>query len=158
MRTITLITIGKLKDRFYRDAASEYEKRLLPYLKWNAIEIKPSYLPENPSEADIEAALSKEAREILSKLPKQAVAIALCVEGKQISSEDFAGLLFDDNEANEAVFIIGGSHGLHESVKAAADFKLSLSKMTFPHRLSRVMLTEQVYRAVAINAGKIYHK
>jgi len=161
---ITIICIGKLKDKFFKEASSEYEKRLGPFCKLEIIEINPAPLPDSPNEAQIAAGLEKEAELILKKIPPNALGYALCVEGKQLSSEELAAELGAElgaaalSGSGKICFIIGGSHGLAERVKAAANARLSMSKMTFPHRLARIMLLEQIYRAFMINAGTAYHK
>ncbi|MBQ7638884.1 MAG: 23S rRNA (pseudouridine(1915)-N(3))-methyltransferase RlmH [Clostridia bacterium] len=160
MFTVTVIAVGRLKDRFYEDAAAEYMKRLSAYAKVNVVEIKAADLPDDPGDALIADALQKEGREIIKKLPADALAVSLCVEGKAYSSEELAGMF--QKSANSGVshiaFIIGGSYGLSEEVKSKSKIRLSMSKMTFPHRLARIMLLEQVYRAFKINKGEKYHK
>ena len=160
MQTMKLICVGKLKDAFFRDASDEYMKRLKGYCKAEIIEIPAVNLPDNPSDATIEAALKKEADSIIKKIPSGATVVAMCVEGKLYSSEDMAACLAGAamKGNGDIVFIIGGSYGLDESVKRRADVRMSASKMTFPHRLFRVMLLEQIYRAVQISAGTKYHK
>lgn len=160
MFNVTVISVGRLKDRFYEDAAAEYLKRLSAYAKVNIIEIKSADLPENPGEALINSALQKEGREILKKLPSDAFPISLCVEGKLFSSEELAQMF--ENSAGKGIshiaFIIGGSYGLSEEVKSHTKIRLSMSKMTFPHRLARIMLLEQIYRAFKISKKEKYHK
>ena len=160
MLTVSVLAVGRLKDKFYEDAAAEYVKRLGAYARVNVTEIKAAELPENPSAAEIENALLKEGRALLSKLPQTAFVAALCIEGKLYSSEDMAALL--SNAAlkgdSHVVFIIGGSYGLSDEVKRRADVRLSMSRMTFPHRLARVMLLEQIYRGFKISRGEKYHK
>ena len=160
MQTMKLICVGKLKDAFFRDASDEYMKRLKGYCKAEIIEIPAVNLPDNPSDATIEAALKKEADSIIKKIPSGATVVAMCVEGKLYSSEDMAACLAGAamKGNGDIVFIIGGSYGLDESVKRRADVRMSASKMTFPHRLMRVILLEQLYRAMNINAGGKYHK
>ena len=155
MQKVSIICVGKMKEKFYMDAAAEYTKRLSRFCKLEIVE-----LPEDPSPAQIDAALAKEADAIRSKLPPSAFIIAMCVEGKLRSSEDLARLMADSASrgGSHLVFLIGSSFGLHPSVKALAAEKLSMSPMTFPHHLARVMLLEQVYRAYQINAGSKYHK
>ena len=142
------------------EAAAEYAKRLSRFCKLEITELPEERLPEDPSPAQIEAALSKEADAIRGKLPPSALIIAMCVEGKQRSSEELARLMADSASRGEShlVFLIGGSFGLHPSVKALAAVKLSMSPMTFPHHLARVMLLEQIYRGFKINEGSAYHK
>ena len=156
MQRVSVICVGKLKERFYIEAAAEYCKRLSRCCKLELVELPEQRLPENPAPAEIERALAREAEAIRSRLPAGAAVAALCVEGKLRSSEELAGLLARE-EAGLA-FVIGGSCGLHPSVKALAKERLSMSPMTFPHHLARVMLLEQIYRAYQINAGTKYHK
>ena len=160
MQKVSIICVGKMKEKFYMDAAAEYTKRLSRFCKLEILELPEERLPEDPSPAQIEAALAKEADAIRAKLPPSAFIFAMCVEGKLRSSEDLARLMADSASrgGSHVVFLIGGSFGLHPSVKALAAEKLSMSPMTFPHHLARVMLLEQVYRAYQINAGSKYHK
>ena len=160
MQKITILCVGKLKEKFYTDAVAEYAKRLSRYCKLEIVELPEERLPEAPSPAQIAAALEKEASAIRSKLPSSALIIALCVEGKLRSSEDLARMLADSagRSQSQVVFLIGGSFGLDPSVKALAAERLSMSPMTFPHHLARVMVLEQIYRAYQINAGTRYHK
>ena len=160
MQKVTILCVGKLKEKFYTEAVAEYSKRLSRFCKLDILELPEERLPEDPSPAQIEAALSKEADAIRSKLPLSAFLIAMCVEGKPRSSESLARLMADsaNRGGSHLVFLIGSSFGLHPSVKALADERLSMSPMTFPHHLARVMLLEQVYRAYQINAGSRYHK
>ena len=156
MQRVSVICVGKLKERFYIEAAAEYCKRLSRCCKLDLVELPEQRLPENPSPAEIERALAREAEAIRSRLPAGAAVAALCVEGTLRSSEELAGLLARE-EAGLA-FVIGGSCGLHPSVKALAKERLSMSPMTFPHHLARVMLLEQLYRGFQINEGGKYHK
>ena len=160
MQKITILCVGKLKEKFYADAAAEYVKRLSRFCKLEIVELPEERLPETPSPAQIAAALEKEAALIRSRLPASAFLIALCVEGTPRSSEDLARMLADSagRGQSQAVFLIGGSFGLDPSVKALAAERLSMSPMTFPHHLARVMVLEQIYRAYQINAGTRYHK
>ena len=160
MLNITIICIGRLKDAFFESASKEYLKRLGAYAKVNTVELKAVDLPQEPSAAEIAAALEKEGAEILKKIPSGARVIALCVEGKLWSSEELAAdfTAAANGGTSHVVFVIGGSYGLSENVKRAAHLRLSMSRMTFPHRLARVMLLEQIYRACKINAGEKYHK
>ena len=156
MQRVSVICVGKLKERFYIEAAAEYCKRLSRCCKLELVELPEQRLPENPAPAEIERALAREAEAIRSRLPAGATVAALCVEGTLRSSEELAGLLARE-EAGLA-FVIGGSCGLHPSVKALAKERLSMSPMTFPHHLARVMLLEQIYRAYQINGRTKYHK
>ena len=160
MLTITIICIGRLKDAFFEAASKEYLKRLGAYAKVNTVELKAVDLPQEPSASEISTALEKEGAEILKKIPSGARVIALCVEGKTYSSEELAADLSAaaNGGTSHIVFVIGGSYGLSEAVKRASQVRLSMSRMTFPHRLARVMLLEQIYRACKINAGEKYHK
>ena len=160
MQKVSIICVGKMKEKFYIDAAAEYVKRLGRFCKIEITELQEERLPENPSQAQIDAALAKEAEAIRGKLPAQAYIIAMCVEGRQRSSEELARLMADAaaQGGSHLVFLIGGSFGMHPSVKALAAVKLSMSPMTFPHHLARVMLLEQIYRGYQINAGSRYHK
>lgn len=160
MQKVSIICVGKLKEKFYADAVAEYTKRLGRFCKLEIIELTEERLPEDPSPAQIGAALAKEADAIRGKLPSSAYIIAMCVEGKTRSSEELARLMADSAGRGDShlVFLIGGSFGLHPSVKELAAVKLSMSPMTFPHHLARVMLLEQIYRAYQINAGSKYHK
>ena len=160
MQKVSIICVGKMKEKFYTDAAAEYLKRLSRFCKPEILELPEDRLPDDPSQAQIDAALAKEADAIRSKLPPSAYVIALCVEGGQRSSEELAALMARSANQGEShlVFLIGGSFGLHPSVKSLADLKLSMSPMTFPHHLARVMLLEQIYRGYQINAGSKYHK
>ena len=154
MKKINIITVGKLKEDFFVSACNEYQKRLSSDYKLNIIEIPQTKLFENPGQKEIEKALRTEEEKILKYIEK-GIVVALCVEGKQKTSEEFAEIL---NTSEPITFIIGGSHGLSDAVKARANIKLSFSKMTFPHRLFRVMLLEQIYRGVNILKGTPYHK
>ena len=154
MKKINIITVGKLKEEFFVSACSEYQKRLSSEYKLNIIEIPQFKLYENPSEKEIEKALKTEEEKILKHIEK-GIVVALCIEGKQKTSEEFAEIL---DTSEPITFIIGGSHGLSDTVKAKANIKLSFSKMTFPHRLFRIMLLEQIYRGVNILKGTPYHK
>lgn len=160
MQKVSIICVGKLKEKFYADAASEYAKRLSRFCKLDILELPEERLPDDPSQAQIDAALAKEADAIRAKLPAGASVIAMCVEGKPHSSEALAKLMADSANRGEShlVFLVGGSFGMHPSVKALASVKLSMSPMTFPHHLLRVMLLEQIYRGYQINAGTKYHK
>ena len=160
MLKITLITVGRLKEQYLRDAVKEYEKRLSTLCALKSIEIDAAKLPDNPNPSQITAALEQEAEKILTSLPNGAYIIPMCIEGKQMDSEELSSKLSNlgvSGQSNVA-FIIGGSYGLSDRVKQKADYKLSMSKMTFPHQLARVMLLEQIYRAFKISQGGTYHK
>ena len=160
MFEITLLAMGKLKEKFYISATEEYTKRLGAYCRFTLLELPEVRLPENPSPAEIAAGLEKEADTIFSKIPKGAWLCVFTPEGKLLSSEDFAERLASVKLSGKssACFLIGSSFGISSRVKAAADFQLSMGKMTFPHHLARVMVLEQLYRAEAIQAGSKYHK
>ncbi len=159
MIKITLITLGKLKEKYLRDAADEYSKRMSRYCKLDIIELNPISLPEKPAQSEINAALQKEAEMIEKRIPEGAVVVPFCVEGKNLSSEALAEFVGDNTDSGKNMcFIIGSSYGLSDTVKQKADLKLSLSNMTFPHQLFRVMCLEQIYRAFKINEGGTYHK
>ena len=160
MFDITLITMGKLKEKFYITAAEEYKKRLGGYCKFTLLELPEVRLPEDPSPAEITAGLEKEADLIFSKIPKGAWFCTFTPEGKELSSEKFADNLKEVKLSGKssACFLIGSSFGMAQRVKDRADFKLSMGPMTFPHHLARIMVLEQLYRAEAIQAGCKYHK
>ena len=160
MFDITLIVMGKLKEKFYLTAAAEYEKRLKGYCSFKIVELPEHRLPEDPSPAEIQTGLDKEAELIFQKIPKGAWLCIFTPEGKILSSEEFAGKLKDvkNSGKSSACFLIGSSFGISQKVKDKADFKLSMGKMTFPHHLARIMVLEQIYRAEAIQAGSKYHK
>lgn len=160
MFEITLICMGKLKEKFYLSAAAEYEKRLKGYCAFQLIELPEHRLPDAPSPAEISAGLEKEADAIISKIPKGAWFCTLTPEGKMLSSESLAEKLKEVKLSGKssACFLIGSSFGIAPRLKQMADLKLSMSPMTFPHHLARVMVLEQLYRAEAIQAGSKYHK
>jgi len=155
MRRIKLVCFGKLKEPHWRAACAEYEKRLQAYCRLEVIELPPAALPDKPSPAQIRQALDIEAKLALGKCPKEAGVAALCVEGRPMDSEEFAAWL---EGHSETVLLIGSSFGLDESLKQRAGLRLSLSAMTFPHQLARIMLLEQLYRASQIQVGGKYHK
>ncbi len=159
MVSVKIITVGSLKEAYLRDAAAEYEKRLGAYCKLTSVTLKEEKLPESPNEAQIKSALRKEAEKILVQIPARSFSVAMCVEGKQLSSEELADKLEQISTTHgELCLIIGSSHGLDESVKAACSLRLSVSRLTFPHQLMRVILLEAVYRAFNITKGTNYHK
>ena len=159
MLHVKLITVGTLKESYLRDAAAEYEKRLGGFCRFESVQLKEEKLPDDPSESEIRRALEREASAILSQISPRAFCVAMCVEGKQLSSEELAEALGDvEREASEVCFIIGSSYGLAPEVKSRADLRLSVSKLTFPHQLMRVVLMEAVYRAFNIRKGTRYHK
>ena len=159
MQKLTLLCVGRLKEPFYIDAAAEYVKRLSRFCRTDILELPESKLPDRPSPAQIQSALEREAASIRKKINPADFLAALCIEGQLYSSEQFADLLSGlSNRSASPVFVIGGSYGLHPSIKDAASCRLSMSPMTFPHHLARVMLLEQLYRACQIRAGGQYHK
>ena len=160
MLSVRLICVGKLKEKFYREACAEYEKRLKGYCKLEIVELNERRLPDRPAQAEIDAALRREAEAIRAKIPNGAMVIAMCIEGKQQSSEQLAAILTDgmNRGVSQLCILIGGSCGLDEQLKRSASLRLSMSPMTFPHHLARVMVLEQVYRALNIAAGGKYHK
>ncbi|MBQ1535834.1 MAG: 23S rRNA (pseudouridine(1915)-N(3))-methyltransferase RlmH [Ruminococcus sp.] len=161
MIKINLITVGKLKEQYWRDAVAEYSKRLGAFCKLEVIELGESKLPEEPSEKQKLTALQKEAKDIEPYLnSKGAFNIAMCIEGKQMSSEELSQKLDSCSVSGYSTvnFIIGSSFGISEEIKSRADLRLSMSEMTFPHQLARVMLIEQIYRAFQISAHTKYHK
>lgn len=160
MFSITVIAMGKLKEKFYISAAQEYAMRLGAYCKFQLLELPEYRLPEQPSAAQIQTGLKKEAETIFARIPKGSWVCVLTPEGKQQSSPELAQTLQQVKLSGKssACFIIGSSFGMDESVKKMADCRLSMSKMTFPHHLARIMVLEQLYRAEAIQAGSKYHK
>ncbi len=156
---VLLITVGKIKEDYLRSACAEYEKRLGAFCRFSAESVEAERLSDNPSEGEIEIALKKEGERIIKKIPPNAYIVALCIEGKEIDSRGLSKML-ESAAVNSSlpVFIIGSSFGLSDIVKEKADFKLSMSKMTFPHQLARVMLCEQIYRGFSILNNRKYHK
>ena len=159
MLTLRIITVGTLKEGYWREAISEYEKRLCAFCKPQIVQIKEARLGDDPSQGEIDAALADEGKRILAAVPPRAYKIALCVEGKQFSSEELAqrldGVLAENGNL---CLIIGSSYGLSNTVKEACDLRLSVSKLTFPHQMMRVLLLEVLYRCFGILKGTKYHK
>ena len=155
---IHLITVGKLKEKWLRDAYAEYDKRLQRYCRLTLTELPESRLSESPADAEITAALAQEGKAILHSC--RGKIIALCIEGKLRSSEEFAQMLDSAAVSGDSTvsFVIGSSFGLSDEVKKAADMRFSISPMTFTHQIARVLLTEQLYRAFQISTGGKYHK
>lgn len=160
MLSVKLICVGRMRERFYIDAFEEYRKRLGAYCRLELCEIGEQRLSDSPGEGEIRAALDREAGEILKAIPQDSYAVALCVEGKELPSEAMAELIArrENSGKPRLCFVIGGSYGLAQQVKLRADLCLSMSKMTFPHHLARVMLAEQLYRGFKIREGSRYHK
>ena len=158
-QTVRFITVGNLKESYLREAAAEYKKRLSGMCRVEEIELKEVKVPDDPSEPEIQKALAEEAKAILAAIPPRSYPIAMCVEGKQMSSPDLSRRLEAITaETGEICFIIGSSHGLAPEVKSAAKMRLSVSELTFPHQLMRVVLYEAVYRCYQIARGSKYHK
>lgn len=156
---ITVICVGKIKEKFFTDAIDEYLKRLSRFAKTEIIEVKDEKIPDNASSRECEQILEKEGNVILSKIPKSSYVISLCIEGKEMSSPALADKIkYISMEASHITFIIGGSLGLWEEVKKQSKFRLSFGKMTLPHQLMRVVLLEQIYRGFKILANESYHK
>ncbi len=160
MMNVQLIVLGKLKEKYMKDFAAEYEKRLSAYCKMSVIELEPVKLSDNPSQSEIDNALIKETKMIKDRIPKNSYVFSMCIEGKQMSSEELSQKLEDIalSGKNSVTFIIGSSFGLSSEIKQMSDFKFSMSKMTFPHKLARIMLTEQLYRGFSISNNGKYHK
>jgi len=179
MLSVMIICVGKLKERFYSDASAEYEKRLSGYCKLEVLEVPEHRLPEGSGQfvvrgarpagdcmdakngdAQVGIALGKERAAIKRHIPSGALVVALCIEGREMDSNGLSEFLADCavRGASRLCFVVGGSLGLHNDIKNGADLRLSMSKMTFPHNLARVVLLEQLYRAFNIAEGGKYHK
>ena len=160
MLNITLLCVGKLKEAYWRDACAEYEKRLGAFCRFRLTEVAEERLPDNPSAAHIAATIEAEGKRILDQLPKDCAVIPLCIEGKEMDSPALAARMqkMTVEGISHIAFIIGGSWGLSDAVKHRAALRLSMSPMTFPHQLARVMVMEQIYRAFQISSGGKYHK
>lgn len=159
MMNVTIIAVGKLKESYLRDGCNEYIKRLGAYAKVNVIEVAEERCGDSPSHSEINSVLEKEGERIEKKIPKGAVVIPLCIEGREYSSPDFSALIEGISLKSSGIcFIIGGSFGICDSVKALGMYKLSFGKMTLPHQLARMVLLEQVYRAFSISHNSKYHK
>ena len=159
MLTVRILCVGKCKEKYWREACAEYGKRLSAFCRFEVLEVDEERLPERPSKAQIESGLEQEGKRLLQKAGSTPI-VALCIEGKELSSPQLAQYVERAavNGASSLAFVIGGSWGLSDEVKQRADFKLSMSRMTFPHQLARVMLLEQIYRACSINNNSKYHK
>lgn len=160
MLKVELICIGKLKEDYLRKACAEYEKRLASFCKLEVIELPESKVSQNPSDAEIAACIQKEGEKILSKISPQSYVVTLCIEGEMVSSPELAKKVqqIQNQGDSRLVLIIGGSFGLSQEVKELSRWKFSMSPMTFPHQLARVMVLEQLYRAMGINNNSKYHK
>lgn len=160
MLNVSLICVGRLKEPYLRDAVDEYRKRLTAFCRFTVEELEAARLTDKPSDSEIRAALSDEGARITKKIPAASRVYALCVEGLSFSSEAFAADIESAavNGASNIVFVIGSSYGLAPEVKRRADVRMSMSAMTLPHQLARIILAEQIYRAFMINSGGKYHK
>ena len=159
MQKIKIIAVGTDKEDYFKDAAREYEKRLSRYAKVEIAVLKDEPIPDNASKKEEEAVIKREGDKILAAIPQGYLKIALCIEGKQLSSEEFAKNITGlKNMGKSLAFVIGSSYGLSPRIKNMSRLKLSFSQMTFPHQLFRVMLLEQIYRAFKIDEGSEYHK
>ena len=159
MIQLTLISVGTLKEVYLKDAVAEYKKRLSQYARVEEVNIKEETIKNEYDSAEIKRALDAEAEKIIAAMPKDAYKIALCVEGKQFTSPELASIISDAADSTGKIaLVIGSSHGLSEKVKSECKLRLSVSKLTFPHQLMRVVLTEALYRSFTIIAGKKYHK
>lgn len=160
MLNITLLCVGKLKERYWREACEEYEKRLGAFCKFRLVEVAEERLPDSPSPAQIAATVESEGARLIAQIPKDSAVIALCIEGKEMDSPalaDYIERLAVDGTSH-VTLLIGGSWGLSDAVKQRARLRFSMSPLTFPHQLARVMLLEQLYRAFQINKNGKYHK
>ena len=159
MTQVTLLCVGNLKEKYWADACAEYEKRLGGYCQFKCIEIKEEKITDEGNAKKIEQALLAEGQKLLSLVPDHAYVVSLCIEGKSLDSVSLSKHMEEaTSQSGKIVFIIGSSHGLHPTVKSASHLRLSLSSLTFPHQLSRVLLMESLYRSFTITAGKTYHK
>ncbi len=156
---VSIICVGKIKEKFYTDAIAEYKKRLSRFCDFEIVEIPDLSIPDNASEAEKEQIKNREGEKILDKLKGNTFTVALCIEGKTLSSEDLAKTMAGATQTTSNIsFVIGGSLGLSDTVKSKANLMLSFGRMTLPHQLMRVVLTEQIYRSFMINANTGYHK
>ena len=159
MVTLKIISVGTLKEDYLKEAVDEYKKRLMQFARVEEVNLKEEKINDENNRTEILSALKKEGERIIKAAPRDSVRIALCVEGQERSSEEFASLISKAaDKCGKITLIIGSSHGLSDEVKHDADFRISFSKMTFPHQLMRVILTEALYRAFTIISGKKYHK
>jgi 23S rRNA (pseudouridine1915-N3)-methyltransferase len=157
---IRIVSVGKIKEKYIQDGIKEFSKRLSRYCNLEIIEVEDEKAPENLSEKEMEIVKNKEGERILSKIPQNSYVISLVIQGKSLSSEGLAekieNLMIDG--VNDITFVIGGSLGLSNNIIERSNFKLSFSKMTFPHQLMRLILLEQIYRGWRIMKGEPYHK
>lgn len=160
MLSITVLCVGKLKESYWREACAEYQKRLGNYCRVQVVEVAEERISDNPSASQIAVTIEAEGKRILSHITADSMVVALCIEGKEMDSLHLSQVM--QNAAvggtSKIVFVIGGSWGLSDAVKKRADVRLSMSPMTFPHQLARVMVLEQIYRAFQIASGGKYHK
>lgn len=156
---VSIICVGKIKEKFYTDAIKEYAKRMNRFADFEIIEVPDERIPENASAKEIEQLKNREGEKILAKIKPQSYIITLCIEGKTLSSEELAQTIRNACLTTSRIaFIIGGSCGLSDAVKSQSALKLSFGRMTLPHQLMRVVLSEQIYRSFMINSGSEYHK
>lgn len=158
MTAVTVIHVGDFRESYFREAEEEYRKRLQRFCNYRTVCIPEERIAAEGNAAQVQRALSREAEKIRAAMPARCTNIALCVEGKQLSSEAFASLIGEKTLEGGLCFLIGSSHGLAEALKRECDVRLSFSAMTFPHRIARLLLAEQVYRGFSILAGGVYHK
>lgn len=159
MIKIRIVSVGKIKEKSLDSLIGEYMKRLSAYAKTEAVELNDAFVCKNPNQADIDAVLLKEAEDIEKNILSGSFVISMCIEGKKLDSEGFAALIEKISMSHSAItFIIGSSHGLCDRIKKQSNLLLSMSDMTFPHNLAKLMLTEQIYRAFKINSNEKYHK
>lgn len=159
MMNVTVLSVGKLKESYLREGCAEYVKRLSAYAKVNVVEVNEERCSDNPSDSEIQMVIKKEGERIIKKIPKGAAVIPLCIEGREYDSREFSALIERISlQSSHICFIIGGSFGLADEVKAMGKTKLSFGKMTLPHQLARMVLLEQVYRGFSISNNSKYHK
>lgn len=160
MLNVNIICVGKLKEKYWIQAIAEYAKRLSAFCKFNTIEVNEEKAPDNPSESQIQNIIAHEGERIAGKIRKNSFVVSLCIEGKLISSEELSQMIERASvEGFSSIdFIIGGSWGISPQIKALSNTKISMGRMTFPHQLARVMLTEQIYRSFQISSHTQYHK
>ena len=160
MLNVTLLCVGRCKEDYWNRACAEYQKRLGGFCSFHLIEVEECRCPDRPSPKEIQQVIGKEGERLLGRIPEGSAVVAMCIEGKTMSSEHLADYLqsLPVNGVSKVTFVIGGSFGLSDAVKTRADVRLSVSPMTFPHQLFRVMLMEQIYRGFQIAAGGKYHK
>lgn len=157
--TVRIISVGTLKEKYLSDAVAEYGKRISQYAKLETVELREERIQDEDDAAEVSRALAAEGERILAASPRDSYRVALCVEGREVSSEELAAVVSRAKDTcGKLTLIIGSSHGLSAEVKAACDARISFSRLTFPHQLMRVILSEALYRSFTIIAGKKYHK